>query len=543
MVVDLLCGWLRGLGVDELCTVPGEAFLPLLATVGEHGIRTVTTRHEGGAGFMAIASARLTGRPAVVAVNRSPGSANVAIAVDAAASDPTPLLVLVGDIPTGADRATAFQGADLAGMFGALATTITLSTRSLADQLARAAEVLLGQQPQPVVLIVPEDLWTAPTDGEPALAISPATVSAATISSATVSPAAVEIEEAEVDVAELRRELEQARRPVLIAGRLLRRSHTDRAATDALTALAEAAGLPVLVGNKQQDLLDNRHPHYAGHLHLGSPSEVRERLSRADLVVLLGEAPDEIHLAGWTGPRTHLEKQPPRAVLAALAGTDWPDPSDERRAWIREWHELSERLATPRARSFDDGVDLTHVAAELDATLPDDAIITFDAGNFSSWIHRYVHAGPRRLMLALGNGAMGFGVPAAVAAAGRCPDRTVVCVVGDGGLLMTGDELATARAGGRCPVIVVADNGGYGTIDQHARRKFPGQYCGTDLATPDLVTWARAFGVPGEHVRTPQEVPDAVRRALSAGPDGYLLHVHTSLRAGHANIEWGDDAP
>jgi acetolactate synthase-1/2/3 large subunit len=521
-VVSVLCRWMTAtLGADELYTVPGEAFLPLLATADEHGMRTVTTRHESGAGFMAISAAQMTGRTGVIAVNRSPGSCNAAIAVDAAAADPTPLLVLAGDIPSDADRHTAFQGADLAGMFGALATVITLSVPRLAEQLAQATEVLTGPVPQPVVLLVAEDLWTAPVadDVPPVLTV-----------------------ESDVDIAGLLGELERAERPVLLAGRLLRRGRTDRVAGEKLVALAEAAALPVLVGNKQQDLMDNRHPLYAGHLHLGTPRAVRDRLSQADLVVLLGEAPDEIHLSGWTGPRVHVvypEKQSahPRAVLDALAGVRWPGPSARCRQWVRDWHELADQLAKPQPQHFDDGIDLTHIAAALDAELPAGAVITLDAGNFSSWIHRHVQAGPDRLILALGNGAMGFGVPAAVATANRFRDRTVVCVAGDGGLLMTGDELATARALGRCPIVIVADNGGYGTIDQHARRQFPGRYCGTSLVTPDLVKWAEAFGIPGETVRTPQEARDAIRRALAAGDDGYLVHVRASLRAGHANNE------
>ncbi|ONI87751.1 hypothetical protein ALI22I_21445 [Saccharothrix sp. ALI-22-I] len=531
-VVELLCRWMAvDLGSDELCTVPGEAFLPLLATAEDFGIRTVTTRHESGAGFMAIASARLTGKPGVVAVNRSPGSCNAAIAVDAAAADPTPLLVLVGDIPSTADRATAFQGADLAGMFGALAEVITLSAADLAAQLTRASAVLHGPVPQPVVLLVPEDLWTASVPGE-----------VLSTEANSVQAGREEGDMLEADVADLRAALASAHRPVLVAGRLLRTRHTDRSAGEALVSLATAAGLPVLVGNKLQDLVDNRHSHYAGHLHLGTPREVRARLAEADLVVLLGEAPDEVHLAGWSGPRVHVvypEKPSahPRAVLDALVTAHWAAPTPERLDWVRGWRELADRLATPNPRPFDDGLDLTHVAAALDAELPDGSVITFDAGNFSSWVHRYVHVGPDRLMLALGNGAMGFGVPAAVAAADRYRDRTVVSVVGDGGLLMTGDELATAMAHGRCPIVVVADNGGYGTIDQHARRQFPGRYCGTNLVTPDLVAWAAAFGIPGETVRDPHEVRDAVRRALASGRTGYLLHVHASLRAGHANIE------
>ncbi|WP_367127817.1 thiamine pyrophosphate-binding protein [Saccharothrix sp. HUAS TT1] len=529
-VVEALCRWVaEDLGSDELCTVPGEAFLPLLATAGDFGIRTVTTRHEAGAGFMAIASARLTGRPGVVAVNRSPGGCNAAIAVDAAAADPTPLLVVVGDIPSTADRATAFQGADLAGMFGALAEVIRLSPADLPAQLARAAAVLLGPVPQPVVLLVPDDLWTAPAlDPSPAGEVTGTDAAAA-------------------EAADLRSALEAARRPVLVAGRLLRARHTDRSAGDAVASLAEAAGLPVLTGNKVQDLLDNRHPHYAGHLHLGTPREVRGRLAEADLVVLLGEAPDEVHTSGWSGPRVHVvhpgkSSTRPRAVLDALAATRWPAPSAERLDWVRGWRELADRLAAPNPWHFDDGLDLTHVAAALDDELPPGAVITFDAGNFSSWVHRYVHAGPDRLMLALGNGAMGFGVPAAVATTGRFPDRPVVAVVGDGGLLMTGDELATAAARGRCPVVVVADNGGYGTIDQHARRQFPGRYCGTDLLTPDLVTWAAAFGVPGEVVDDPGAVRDAVRRAVASGRSGYLLHVRASLLAGHANTDHSNTA-
>ncbi|KAF4409546.1 MULTISPECIES: thiamine pyrophosphate-dependent enzyme [Streptomyces] len=549
-----------GLGSDRLFTVPGEAFLPLLDAAGDDGLPVVTARHEGGAAFAALADTRLTGRPAVVAVNRSPGAANACIALDAAKADPAPLLLLVGGADRGTDPVLGFQGTGMDAMLGGLAPVITPERpEDLPAALERAARVLGAPVPGPVVLVVPEDLWDLPVPGSAACAPAPAT--------AAPGPGeARRADAAEAAARRVRSVLAAARRPVLLAGRLLRTGDTDRPG-DLLDAFARAAGVPVLLGNKQQDLLDNGHPHYAGHLHLGTPAATRERLAEADAVVLLGALPDEIHLSGWydggaglvtvhpepRGPGEHLAADPPEVLarLAAAPPGGAPAADDgagtagdaraaghgtERHGWLSGWRSLENRLSAPHPRPRPDGVDFTEIAAALDSRLPDDAILTLDAGNFSSWIHRHVRLRAHQRLLALAGGSMGFGVPAAVAAALRHPDRTAVAVVGDGGLLMTGNELATARAAGRFPVIIVADNGGYGTIRAHAARRGAATDCGTGLENPDLVQWARSFGLPAERVAEPYHAAPAVRRAL-CNPGGYLLHVRASSQAVHANFD------
>jgi acetolactate synthase-1/2/3 large subunit len=534
-----------GLGCDRLYTVPGEAFLPLLGTAGAEGVHVVTTRHESGAGFAAIADARLTGRPAAVAVNRSPGAANAVIALDAARADPTPILLIVGGADRDTDPRLGFQGTDIEAMLGGLVPVITIRDAAEASRaFERAASVLGAAVPGPVVLVVPEDLWPdeagdVACPGRPAPDPDPAANTVGdTAASGTAASAAARVRDA----------LSAAAHPVVVAGRLLRGHGTAGPLGGLIGGFATAACVPVLVANKQHDLLDNQHRHYAGHLHLGTHARTRGRLAETDLVVFLGDRPDEVHLSGWYAGQPLMTVHPeplgpgesvpadPVAVLAALAGTGWPAPSGARQRWARGWRDLETALSEPAGRPRADGVDFADVAVALDRRLPDGAIVTLDAGNFSSWIHRYVRLRDGHRLLALAGGSMGFGVPAAVAAALRHPDRTVVAVVGDGGLLMTGNELATARAAGRCPVVIVADNGGYGTIQVHGARQFPGVDCGTGLTNPDLTQWARSFGIPAECVTRPSEVEEAIGRALTAR-DGHLLHVRTSTRAAHANFD------
>ncbi|HST49822.1 thiamine pyrophosphate-dependent enzyme [Jatrophihabitans sp.] len=512
------------LGCDRLFTVPGEAFLPLLGHAGRAGVELVTSRHEAGAALCAVADARLRGGPAVVAVNRSPGATNASIALDAARADPTPLLLIVGGPRRGTDPVTGFQGTDLTGFLGGLAPVFTVPDGpGLAGVLEQVAALLTRPEPSPVSLIVPEDVFAdqvpepdgdrEPVAGRPAGGTEPGGTGAG----------------------DLVRALTAAQRPVLIAGQLLRvAGGPGPEVAELLARFAEHSAVPVLAGNKQQDLMDNRHPGYAGHLHLGSPQQLRDRLAQADLVVFLGGRPDEVQLAHWyAGHQLAVHAEHPLAVLRELAGHQWPAAS---RDWQAGWQELAANLATPRIRTTDDGLDFALVARELDARLPDGAVLTLDAGHFSSWVHRYVRLRPGQRLLALASGAMGFGVPAAVAAVLRDPAATAVAVVGDGGLLMTGNELAVARAAGRAPVVIVADNASYGTIRDHQARYFPDSDCGTGLANPDFVAWAGAFGVPGERVERPEQVGPALGRALDS-PDGYLVHVRTSLQAVHANHE------
>ncbi len=544
-VAERLLAFLHGtLGCDRLFTVPGEAFLPLLGHAGQAGVALVTSRHEAGAALCALADARLRGGPAAVAVNRSPGATNASIALDAARADPTPLLLIVGGPQRGTDPATGFQGTDLTGFLGGLAPVFSVPDgAALAGVLEQVAALLTRPEPSPVSLIVPEDVFAdlvpEPARLPEARLPEPAQLPEARLAEARLPEARLpearlaEPHRAAGDTGALVEALAAARRPVLIAGQLLRVAGGPGAEVAALLArFAERSGVPVLAGNKQQDLMDNRHAGYAGHLHLGSPQQLRDRLAQADLVVFLGGRPDEVQLSRWhAGHRLAVHDQQPLAVLRELAEHPWPDRAPD---WQAGWQELAADLATARIRAAEDGLDFALVTRELDARLPDGAVLTLDAGHFSSWVHRYVRTRPGQRLLALASGAMGFGVPAAVAAVLRDPAATAVAVVGDGGLLMTGNELAVARAAGRAPVVIVADNASYGTIRDHQARHFPGSDCGTALANPDFVAWAGAFGVPGELVERPEQVGPALDRAL-ASPDGYLVHVRTSLRAVHAN--------
>lgn len=539
-VTDVVTRYLREtLGCDRMFTVPGEAVLPLVSLAGRSGIDLVPVRHEAGAGFAALADAWLTGRPGLIVVNRSPGAANVSIAIDATRADPTPLVLVVGTARRGQDPRTGYQSADPEAQLGGIATVITLTGASdLGKHLEQATEVLRSAVPSAVVLAVPQDVWDE--------VISPAGYPDLDARHAAGAPAGATRADQEA-VRRVAEAVAAAERPVVVAGRLLRGPTGTGAPGPLLDRFARRAGVPVLLANKQQDLLDNASAGYAGDVHQGTHQDTRDRLARADLAVFLGDQASEVHLARWhrqqpvltvhpapAGAGEHLPADP-AAVLEMLAETDWPMPTAERRAWAEGWRSLETELARPDPRQWPDGLDLTHVVAVLDDLLPDDAIIALDAGNFGSWVHRYLRIRGGQRLFAVADGAMGFGVPGALAAVRRHPERTVVAIVGDGGMLMTGNELASPWAGGRAPVVIVADNLGYGAIRTQGARAFPGTDVASELANPDFVRWAESFGYRAERVSTPEQALPAVRRAL-ASQDGYLLHVRASRLAAHANF-------
>lgn len=539
-VTDVVTHFLRTtLGCDRIFTVPGEAMLPLVSLAGRLGVDLVPMRHEAGAGFAALADAWLTGRPGVVAVNRSPGAANVSIAIDATRADPTPILLVVGTSRRGQDRRTGYQSADPEAQLGGIATVVTLTGGSdLAKRLQRVADVLRAPVPSAVVLSVPQDVW----DDEVSATVREEIEAGLGATAATGSPEADRL--AARRVAEV---LAAAERPVVVAGALLRGPARTGSPGESLDRFGQRAGVPVLLANKQQDLMPNDAPSYAGDVHQGTHQDTRARLGRSDVAVFLGDQAGEVHLAKWydgqrivtvhpepAGVGEHLAADPV-AVLEILAGMDWAAPTTARREWASDWRALETTLARPDPKAWPDGLDFTHVLAALDELLPSDALIALDAGNFGSWVHRYLRVRQEQRLFAIADGAMGFGVPGAVAAVRRHPERTVVALVGDGGLLMTGNELATPRVDGRGPVVIVADNRGYGAIRTQGARVFPGTNVAAELANPDFVQWAESFGYPAERVSEVDEVVPAVRRAL-ASRGGYLLHVRMSRLAAHANF-------
>jgi acetolactate synthase-1/2/3 large subunit len=542
-VAPTVVATLRAYGVDRVFCVAGESYLPLLEALRASGdIEVVTCRHEGSAGFAAVADAKLTGRPGVVLVSRGPGATNAAIAVHAAAEDAVPLLVVVGQVPRGQSGRPAFQSIDCDALFGGLAKGVwTVPEPARTAEIAGRALRLAGAgTPGPVVLALPEDVCAGP--GPAGEVSAPPVVLAA--------PAAD-------TVAEVTGRLAAARRPLLLAGELL----STPAGRAALAAVAERHQLPVVCVNKQQHLLDNRSPWYAGHLHNSTAAAQRSAFAEADLVLAIGTRLDPVTTAGYRFPAAPVPGQPlvhvhpdpqrigelirpevgvvadPVAFLEALAAA--PATGAGRAGWTGRLREGERRNAVWQATPAPDGIVFGEVVAALDRLTGGDVTVTVDSGGFTSWVYRYLRFAAGGTLVGVTSSAMGFAVPAAVAVALRRPGVPTVAVVGDGGFGMNGSELATAVAHRLPLVVVVANNGSYGTIRNHQERVYPGQVVGTDLVNPDFARLAEAYGALGLTVREPDEVEPALAKAL-AHPQVSVLDVRTSLTHFGANRRLGE---
>ena len=523
-------------GITTCFGVPGESYLAVLDGFHQHAdsIRFVACRQEGGAAFMADAQGKLTGRPGVCFVTRGPGATNAAIGVHTAFQDSTPLVLFVGQVAGDQRDREAFQELDYRQVFGpgtlGLAKWVgeCHSADRLPEYVARAFHTALQGRPGPVVVVLPEDMLTTPT-AAPAL---PRVVPA----QAWPAPGALR---------EVRTRLLAARRPLVIAGG----SGWDAEAASALQRFAENWRLPVASGFRFQDCFDNGHPLYAGDVGLGVAPKLAQRIQDADLILALGVRLGEVTTGGYTllaAPRPvqtliHVHAGPEELgrvyaadlllqasmacaakaleTLAAPLELPWADWSAAARADY-------EANQVPHAV---EPLDMAEVVKTMQRLAPADAVWCNGAGNFSTWLHRYLrypglqHHG--RSQLAPTSGAMGYGLPAAVAAALLCPDRTVVNLTGDGDFLMTGQELATATAyGAKKLVNVLVDNGSYGTIRMHQEREFPGRVVGTALANPDFAALARAYGWQAQRVERTAEFGPAFAAALAAGVPT-MIHV------------------
>ncbi|HET7409889.1 MAG TPA: thiamine pyrophosphate-dependent enzyme [Paracoccaceae bacterium] len=530
---DLMVGCLAAQGADRIFCVPGESYLALLdALHGDARIDVVVCRHEGGAGFAAVADAKLTGRPGVVACSRGPGATNAAIAAHLAEQDAVPLVMLVGQVARHERGRGAFQEVDYGQMFGRIAKGVweVNDADRLPEIVARAWATAQGGTPGPVVIALPEDMLS---DSSEAAIVGKLPVPRA-------APASAEIDRAMAL-------LERAERPLLIAGGQV----AGEAGRAALARVAAAHHLAVATTFKYQHVFDNASPLFAGHLGFHIPTPQVEALSGADLILAVGTRLGDTPTQGYKLPRAPEPAQPlihvypdaaaigrtwrtdlglpcdPVAFLEALAARNAEVPP-ARRAWAEEANGWARRMRTYAVREFGDGLDFGAVIEPMARRAPRDAIMTMDAGNFSSWAHAtWPWDGTQQMVGAVG-GAMGIGVPGALAACLRHPDRTVICMVGDGGLMMNGNELATAIARGCKPRIVVSNNGSYGTIRLHQEGAFPGRVSGTRLANPDFAAWGRAFGALGLTVREPGEAEEAVEQFLTHdGP--VVMDVHSSV--------------
>jgi acetolactate synthase-1/2/3 large subunit len=521
-------------GIDRVFCVAGESYLGLLdALYGRADIDTVVCRHEAGAGFMAVADARLTGRPGVACVSRGPGASNAAVAVHTAQQDEVPFILFVGQVPVRDIRRDAFQEIDYRQMYGSIAkwTAEVTDPARMAETLLRAVQAATTGTTGPVVIAVPEDVLTAPVDAAP------------------VRPQAqVRAAPAAADIATLRGFLEGAACPLALCGRTLDRP----GGREALRAFLERWDLPAVISFRAQDLFDNAHRLYAGDMGLANPPEQMAVLCRADLLLVLGAKITDITSQGFTYPDlvrpqmrlVHVHPDPsaigthfaadlaiacdPQEVMLAL-GTPSRRQPRERDGWIEELAAVRRKIATPRRIDVNDGVAFEEVVARVGGNLAADAIVTVDAGLFGAPVYRVIPFAPPQRLLAPIAGAMGFGIPAAVAAALRAPSRQVVCFVGDGGFLMTGNELAVALERKLPLKVIVSENRCYASIMMQQERDYPGRSVGTTFANPDLALIGRAFGFAATRIRSRAELH--ALPALLAAPGPQFVVVETSLDA------------
>jgi acetolactate synthase I/II/III large subunit len=519
-------------GVDHAFTVPGESFLALLNELyDEPAIRTVATRHEGGAAFMAEAYAKVTRRPTVCMATRGVGAANLAIGIHTAHQDSSPVLALVGQVSTDARHREAFQEVDLQLMLGAISlwSLEPADATQLGELTYRAARVATEGRQGPVCLAYREDLLV---EGVTATDFP------------TQRPSRPHPDAA--SVIETLRQIRAATTPVLLVGQDVVASH----ATPQLVALAEREGVPVVAVWRHPDAFPNDHPLYAGHSGLGSLPCVRSVLAEADLWVVIGDRLDENTTSGFSLPspgtdvvHAYLDAgrlEPRGEGTGILTGADsfatsllaasLADPIDmpaARAVWTRGVRERWEAQSTPRPQWVRPGyVDQFEVVAAMRRLLPPGTVFVTDAGNFSSWGARYLRWNEPGTFVGPVSGAMGYAVPAAIGAKLARPEAPVVAVAGDGGFLMSATELQTAAREAVPMTVVVFDNGTFGTIRMHQERHYPGRPIATHLGETDLVAFAESLGARGFGVTAIEAFEPALTEALAAdGPCVIVVRI------------------
>jgi acetolactate synthase-1/2/3 large subunit len=526
-------------GVDHAFGVPGESYLAALDALhdSQNAIKFVICRQEGGASNMAEAYGKLTGKPGVCFVTRGPGATNASIGVHTGFQDSTPMIILVGQVARDQEEREAFQEIDYRRMFGPMAKWVAQieDARRIPELVSQAFHRAMSGRPGPVVLALPEDMLTDVVEVPDAGPYK-------------VVRGAPDPDDMET----FRALLGAAERPLVVLGG----GGWTRKAADDIRAFIEANGLPVATSFRNADIIDNRHPNYVGNLGSGSAAYLQELVATSDLVVAIGPRLGELTSAGYTLFDIPVPKQPlihvhggadelgrvyqsvlpinsGMAQFAKAARAMQPVASDKWAAGVVIANRKYE--ATLEAPVTDAPVDMAVIVRWLNEKLPDDAMVTNGAGNYSGWVSRFFQYRGLRTQLAPTSGAMGYGVPAGVAAKIVEPSRTVVTFAGDGCFLMNGQEFATAMQYGAAVIVIVVDNGMYGTIRMHQEREYPTRVIGTELRNPDFATYARAFGGHGETVvKTSDFVPAFERAVASKLPS--IIHIklgseHVSPRA------------
>ena len=512
---QILVDQLKIQGVDRVFCVPGESYLAALDGLFDSGIDTIVGRNEGGVSMMAEAYGKLTGRPGVAMVTRGPGATNASGGVHVAFQDSTPMILFVGQVASDQRDREAFQEVDYRQMFGPLAKWVAEIDRTdrIPEYISRAFHVAVSGRPGPVVLALPEDMLSATAD----VADAP-----------SANPARQQISQSAID--DVVAAMNHAKNPLMLIGGPL---WSAQAAAD-VARLAEQTGWPVATTFRCQDYMDNRHPNYIGDLGIGPNPALAERVAAADTLLVLGARLGEMTSGGYSlfqipKPSQSLIHIHPSAdelgrvyhadlainchscdfltlAVAATRGQSVPTPETERAAY-EHWQTPT---ATPGA------VKMEQIISHLTQTLPDSAIITNGAGNYAAWLHRYYRYKSYRTQLAPTSGTMGYGLPAAISAKLMHPDRDVICLAGDGCFQMNGQEFGTAVQYGANIIVIIANNGVYGTIRMHQARQYPNRPSGTDMVNPDFAALARAYGAHGETVTQTEQFAAALARARAA---------------------------
>jgi len=520
-------------GVRHVFCVPGESYIAALDAFHDRDVAITICRQESGAAIMAEAQGKATGRPGICFVTRGPGATNAAAGLHIAQQDSTPLILFVGQISRDMREREAFQELDYRAVFGSIAkwaTEIDDPTR-IPELISRAFYTATGGRPGPVVIALPEDMLVERIAVPDALAFEP-----------------VEIWPGLTDMSRLQKMLWAAQRPIMLLGG----SRWSPAACAAVARFAERFALPVATSFRRAHLFDPDHPCYAGDLGIGPNPKLLARVKGADLILLvggrLGEMPSQAYtLLDIPAPRqTFVHVFPgveelgkvyrpalainatPTAFAAALEGLQppnelrWRGEAPIAHADFLAWTDKSTVVPGP--------VNLGEIIVALRDKLPADAVVCNGAGNFSVWVHRYTRYRRYGTQLAPISGSMGYGVPAAIGMKRLAPERTVVAFAGDGDFLMTGQEFATAVQYELPVIVVVVDNGMYGTIRMHQERHYPGRVIGTGLKNPDFAAYARAFGGYGATVEKTADFMPAFDAAQKSGKPA-IIHLKVDPEA------------
>jgi acetolactate synthase I/II/III large subunit len=520
-------------GARHVFCVPGESYIAALDAMVDRPLEVTVCRQEGGACIMAEAMGKLTGRPGICFVTRGPGATNASSGLHIAQQDSTPLILFVGQIAREYREREAFQELDYRAVFGSIAKWVTEidDPARVPEIISRAFHVATSGRPGPVVIALPEDMLVERVIAADAPACE-----------------LVETSPGPADMRRLQMLLNEAQRPIALLGG----SRWSKTACAAMQRFAERFMLPAATTFRRAHLFDASHPCYAGDLGIGPNPKLLARVKDADLVILIGGRLGEMPSQSYTlfdipGPRqTLVHVHPgaeelgrvyspalainatPSAFVAALEGLTRP----EKAAWSTATPAAhAEFIAwTAKPPQVPGAVNLGEIIAGLRDTLPAETIICNGAGNFSIWVHRFWRYRRYASQLAPIAGSMGYGVPAAIAAKRLMPERTVIAFAGDGDFLMTGQELATAIQYELPIIIVIADNGMYGTIRMHQERHYPARVIGTELKNPDFAALARAYGAFGALVEKTADFTAAFDAALASGKPA-VIHLKVDPQA------------